>query len=174
MTTRAGTLRSPTRLHIHACAAELRQDFFAIAAISRQDRAEFVVLGQRLQGGFRHGVYSERCCQRLYVKDVGCLGVLGSGAGPKEALRTRSGVEGALPARRIEDRSICLVGTLGDGDAEPFTQGVRHLAQDGDVPSADEQRGDRTNRGLQSGIDTPLNATEDRVGGRQILLAGEQ
>ena len=49
-----------------------------------------------------------------------------------------------------------------------------HLARHRDVPAADEQRGDGADVGVEPGIDAPLDAAQERLGRRHILLAREQ
>src|SRR5580692_1246997 len=97
---------------------ELRQHFLTVTTVWGQDGADFAVIGEGLQCGFRHGVYRQGRSERLHIENVGRLRILRSSASPKEPLGTSSGVEGALPARRIKQCSICLVGTFGDSYAE--------------------------------------------------------
>src|SRR5437867_3569651 len=73
---------------------------------ARGHRADLAVVGESLQGALGHGVDGERRGEGLDVQDVGRLGVLGPGARPQQALRARAGVEGPLPAWRVEEVPI--------------------------------------------------------------------
>jgi len=132
------------------------------------------VIRERLQGSFRHRIHRERRGKGLDVKNIGRFGVLGSGAGPKKPLRTHAGIESALPARRIEQRPVRLVGTLGDGDAKLVAKRVRHVVLDRYVPAADKNRSHRTDNRRQPGLDAPLNTPQKCLSSRNVLLAGEQ
>ena len=90
--------------------------------------ADLAVVGEGLERALRHGVDGEGRGERLHIKHVGGFGILGAGAGPKQALRAGAGIGGALEARRGEQLQIGLVGALGDGDAEPVGQLGRDLA----------------------------------------------
>ena len=79
-------------IEVDAGLGELRQHLFAVAAIRRQDRTEFRVIGEGLQRGLGHRVHGERRGERLDVQDVGGRWVLGSGAGPQQTLRAGAGV----------------------------------------------------------------------------------
>ena len=50
----------------------------------------------------------------------------------------------------------------------------RNLVLDGDVPAADEERGDRFDLRIEPGRDAPLDAAQVGLGRGQILLAREQ
>ena len=159
---------------VDAGPGELRQHFLAVATVGRQQRAEFAVLGEGFQGALGHGVHRERRRQGLDVQDVGGLGVLGARAGPQQALRAGPGVVHALPARRAQQGAAGLVRPLRHGDAELVAQRLRHLAHDRGVPAADEHRGDGADLGLEPGLDAPLDAAQECLGRRQVVLAGEQ
>ena len=87
---------------------------------------------------------------------------------------TGARIIGALPARRGEQIDIGLVGALADGDAELVAQRLRHLAGDGDIPAADEQRGDGSDIGIEPRRDAPLDAAHIGFGRGHIMLAREQ
>ena len=46
-----------------------------------------------------------------------------------------------------------------------------HLARDCSVPTADEHRSHRADIGLEPGIDAPLDAAQECLGRRQVMLA---
>jgi len=86
-------------IYIDARRTELAQYRFAIAPIDRHDLAEIPVIGERFQRSLGHRVYRERRSQRLDIKHIGRLGVLGSRARPQQPLRTGAGVIDPLPPR---------------------------------------------------------------------------
>src|SRR5215831_19932922 len=96
--------------------------------------------GKGLQCAFRHGVHGERRRERLDVKNVGSLGILGSRAGPQQALRTGAEVVDAFPARRGEKLARRLVGSFSDRDAELVAERLGSLTCNGYVPAADKNR----------------------------------
>src|SRR5208283_3788567 len=98
--------------------SEPRQYLFTVAAVRRHGRLDNAVFGKSVQRALRHGVHGEWCGQGLNVQDVRSLRILGSGAGPQKALRTRAGIVGAHPSRRIQQAEIGLIGPLSDSDAE--------------------------------------------------------
>src|SRR6516164_10345804 len=69
--------------------------------------------------------------------------------------RCGASIVGAHPPWRIQQAEIGLVGALGDGDAKPIVERLRHLAGHRDVPAADEDRCHGWNVGLQSRLDAP-------------------
>ena len=166
--------RCGERVDVDARLGEAREHRLAIAAVRRQSIADLAVIGEGLERALRHRVDRERRGERLHIEDVGGLRILGAGAGPEQALRPGAGIGGALPARRSQQLAIGLVGALRDGDAEAVGQLRRHLSGDGDVPAADEHRGDRADRGIEARLDAPLDAAQIGFGRRQILLAREQ
>src|SRR6267142_2023836 len=129
---------------------------------------------QGLQCALRHGVHGEGRSEAPDVKNVGGLRVLGSRACPQPALRTCAEVVDTLPARRAQKSARRLVGAFSDGDAKLVAQLVRHFALNGGVPTADEYRCDGGDIGIEPGLDAPLDAAQKRLGGRDVLLAGEQ
>src|SRR4029453_4683306 len=143
---------------------ELFQSRFAVAAIGRHDFAEIAVIGEGFQCSLGHRVHRERRSERLDIEDSGGLRILGSRAGPKQALRTSAGVVDTLPARRGYKVAIRLVSTFGDGDAELIAQRVRRLARDRDVPTADEHGSYRSDVGLAPGVYAPLDTAQEGLG----------
>src|SRR6516165_1474484 len=111
---------------------------------------------------------------KVLTYNIRSLRILGPGAGPQQALRTRASIVGAHPSRRTQQSEISLVGSFGDGDAEPIVERLRHLAGHRDVPGADEDRCHRWDVGLQSRLDAPFDAAHECVGGREVLVLGEQ
>src|SRR5262245_2615825 len=162
------------RMDVDLCLGKPCQLRFAVAAVRRYRRADIAMLGERFQRALGHRVHREWRGQGLDVKDIRSLRILGPGAGPQQALRTRASIVGAHPSRRTQQAEIGLVGPLGDGDAEPVVERLRHLAGDCDVPAADEDRRHRAHIGLQSRFDAAFDAAHERVGGRQVLVVGEQ
>ena len=67
-----------------------------------------------------------------------------------------------------------FVRALGDGNAEPIVERLGHFTHDRVVPAADEHRGHGADVGLEPGVDAPLDAAQEGLGGRHVLLAGEQ
>src|SRR6266516_3610154 len=130
--------------------------------------------GKSFQCAFRHGVDRERCSQTLDVKNVGGLRVLGPCAGPQQALRTSAKVVDTLPKVRAKESAHGFVGAFRHGNAKLVMQLVRRLVRDGAVPAADEYGGDGGYIGIESGRDTPLDAAQERLGRRKIMLAGKQ
>src|SRR5438132_12224495 len=129
---------------------------------------------KRLQAPFSHGVHRERRSQTLDVKNVGGLRVLGPCAGPQQALRTSAKVVDTLPAVRAKKSAHGFVGTVCHGNAKLVMQLVRRLVRDGAVLAADEYGVDGGYIGIESGRDTPLDAAQERLGRRKIMLAGKQ
>jgi hypothetical protein len=89
-------------------------------------------------------------------------------------LRAGAGIVDALPARRVEQGTVGLIGALGDRDAEPPTQRVGYLVHDRRVPPADEHGGDGTDIGVEPPRDAPLDAAKKSLGGRDVVLARKQ
>ena len=160
---------------VDAGLGELGQHLLAVAAVRGQDRADLAVIGEGLQRGLGHRVHGERRGEGLDVQDVGGLGVLGSGAGPQQALRAGAGVVDALPARRIEQsRGTPCRSARRSAMPSWSRSALGHLARDRGVPAADEHRSHGADVGIQPGVDAPLDAAQVRLGGRHVLLAGEQ
>jgi len=86
----------------------------------------------------------------------------------------RTEIESALPARRCKEFGICLIGTLRDRDAELITQRLWDLILYCGVPSTDKHRGNGGDDRREPRIDAPLDAAQERIGRRQVLLTGEQ
>src|SRR6516164_2951728 len=107
---------------VDARPAEAVQHLLTVAAIGRQQVADPAVIGECPQRRLGDRVDRERGGQRLEVKHVGGFGVLGARTGPQQALRPSAFVQEALPAGRIEQLPVSLVGPPGDGDAELVTQ----------------------------------------------------
>src|SRR5262245_47333335 len=74
---------SGERVDIDASLGKLSKCFSRISVIRKRSRAEFAMRSERVECRLRHGVHRERRREGLDVKDVGRLGVLRSGAGPK-------------------------------------------------------------------------------------------
>ena len=74
----------------------------------------------------------------------------------------------------VEQLAVGAVGAAADRDAEPVAQLVRHLVGDGDVPAADEERGDRGDVRVEPGLDPPLDPAHVGVGGGEVLLGVEE
>ena len=55
-----------------------------------------------------------------------------------------------------------------------FCSSVGDFVRDGDVPAADEDRGDRGDVGVEPGLDPALDAAHVGLGGGQVLLGGEE
>src|SRR2546430_23109 len=150
---------------------EAAQHVLAVAAVGGQRPAEVAVIGQGVQGALGHGVHRERRGERRDIEDVGRAGILGPRARPEEALRAGAGVVDALPAGRTEPRTVRRVGPLCDRNAELIAQRVRRRVHDGGVPAADEHRGDGADIGVEADGDPPLDAAQERLGRRQVVLA---
>jgi hypothetical protein len=69
---------------------------------------------------------------------------------------------------------VGLVGTLTDGDTQTVDQRRGHFASDRDVPAADEEGSDGSDRRIEPGRDAAFNAPQIGLGRRHVLLAGEQ
>src|SRR5207245_1887707 len=150
---------------------EAGQPVLAVAGVGGQRPAEVAVIGQGVQGALGHGVHRERRGERRDIEDVGRAGILGPRARPEEALRAGAGVVDALPAERTEPRTVRRVGPLCDRNAELIAQRVRRRVHDGGVPAADEHRGDGADIGVEADGDPPLDAAQERLGRRQVVLA---
>src|SRR6202047_2742535 len=83
------------RMDVDPGPGESRQHLFAVAAVRWHGRLDNAVFGKHFQRALRHGVHGEWRGQGLDVKDVRSLRILGPGAGPQKALRTRAGIIGA-------------------------------------------------------------------------------
>ena len=103
---------------VDAGPGELGQHLVAVAGTRGQGLVDLPMIGEGFQRGLGHRVHGEGCGERVDVQDVGGFGILGPGAGPEEALAAGAGVEDALPARRIDQKAVRLVGLSGNGDAE--------------------------------------------------------
>src|SRR6516225_5933508 len=79
-----------------------------------------------------------------------------------------------MPARRAQQSTGRLVGTLGDSNAKLVAQLFGHLAGNRCVPAADEDRSDRPDTRFEPGVEAPLDAAQERLGRRHVVLAGEQ
>src|SRR5262249_16106485 len=64
--------------------------------------------------------------------------------------------------------------TLSDSDTELVLEHGRHLTDDGSVPTADKNRSYGTDFGLESGVDASLDAAQESLGRRNVVLPGKQ
>src|SRR5215469_10897380 len=158
-------------INVHARLGELSQHLFAVSAISREQLALFSVSSQSLQRGLWHSVHREWRCQGLDVENVGGFGIFGSCACPQQSLRTTAEIIDTLPARRTKECTGRLVSALSDGDAKPIAQVLRHLAGNSGVPAADKHRSYGNYKGIEAGIDAPLNAAQECLRRGEIVFA---
>src|SRR6516165_10062670 len=158
------------RIDVNAGARKGAEHLLAIASVRRQRRADFAVLREGLERAIGHSVDREGCRERLHIKYVGGFGILGAGAGPKEALCAGAGVGDTLKASRSDELQIRLIGTLGDGDTEPIGQLGWDLSGNRDIPAADKERCYRGNGRIETGFDAPLDPAQVGFGRRNILL----
>src|SRR5215471_3496232 len=110
------------RIDIDAGFAEALDLGLEIAAVFGQRRTDPAVVGECEQRLFRHRVDSVGGCQRLDVQRVGRVWILGPGARPKQALRTRSGAGKSFPAGRREHFAVRAIGLLRNRDTESIAQ----------------------------------------------------
>jgi hypothetical protein len=144
-----------------------------LAGIPGQGFAKFFMSGEGFQRGLGHGIDGEGGGERLDVQRIRRFGILGSGAGKKQALGTGTGVEDALPARRVERQAITLINLSSDGDAKLVPQVFGSLVRYRNVPATDKERSNRTDVGIQSGSDTPLDAAQVSLSRCDILCCSK-
>ncbi len=153
---------------------ELGQDLLGVAAVGREEVGDLAVVGEGVQGRLRHRVDREGRGEGLDVERVGGVGVLGPGASPEQPLRPRALVHQAPHAVGVEQLVVGAEGAAADRDPEPVDQVLRHVLADGDVPAADEERGDGGDVGVEPGLDPPLEPAHVGLGGAEVLLVVEE
>ena len=131
------------------------------------------MLGEGLQRALGHGVDREGRRERLYIKYVGGFGILGAGAGPKQALWSGAGTGCTQKTWRSQQLQVCLVSTLGYGDAEPIGQLGWSLSGSCNIPAADKERCDRGDGGIKASFDAPLDPAQIGFGRGDVLLPRE-
>src|SRR5262249_58883364 len=90
----------------------------AVAAGGSTRGAPAAMVGKGIERALGHGVDRERRRESFDVKRVGGRRILGSGAGPQQALRAGARIGEAIRAVRSQSFAVELVGAPGDRQAE--------------------------------------------------------
>ena len=125
-------------ININAGLGKLVQDPFTMTAVRRHDGSDTAVISEGDQRFLRHRVHRQRGGQRLDVEGVGCLRVLGAGAGPEQPLGPTAGIVHALPPPTAQQLQVRLIDRAGNSNAELVAQSLGSFVGHCDVPAADE------------------------------------